>query len=104
MCLAVPLQVLRMEGSFAICRGVGGEQRIDTLLTGPLEPGQWVLSFLDAAREVVDAERAEQVRNALAGLQSLHGAEGDADALIRAHFPDLVDREPQLPDYLRPAS
>jgi hydrogenase expression/formation protein HypC len=38
---------------------------MDTMLTGPLEPGQWILGFLGAAREVIDAERAAQVEEAL---------------------------------------
>ncbi len=111
------MQVVRMEGAFAVCRGPAGDERVDTLLTGPLVAGQWALVFLGAAREVIDADRAAQVNAALAGLQALlqaapggHvstcGVDDDramADALVRAHFPDLVDREPQLPDFLRPA-
>lgn len=104
MCLAVPMQVLRMEGSFAVCQSAGGEERLDTLLTGPLEPGQWVLGFLGAAREVIDAERAGQVADALSALQSIFNGEGDVTALVNAHFADLVDREPQLPEFLRPAA
>jgi hydrogenase expression/formation protein HypC len=113
MCLAVPLQVIRMEGVYALCAGPSGEERIDTLLTGPLAPGQWVLGFLGAAREVIDAERAAQVTDALATLGTLTqlqklGAGGAAandseciDAVLRAGFADLIEREPQLPDFLR---
>lgn len=104
MCLATPRQVLRMEGAHAVVTGDAGEERVDTLLTGPLEAGQWVLVFLGAAREVIDAERAAQVGDALAGLHSLFAGGADADAVIRDHFADLVDREPQLPDFLRPPS
>ncbi len=98
-----------MEGTFALCAGRNGRERMDTTLTGPLEPGQWVLCFLGAVREVIDAERAAQVGAALAGLESiLAGAGAGADqagidALIGSHFSDLVKREPQLPDFLRPA-
>ncbi len=93
-----------MEGSFAVCLTTGGEERLDTLLTGPLEPGQWVLGFLGAAREVVDAERAAQITGALSALQSILNGQGDdVTALVDHHFADLVDREPQLPDFLRPA-
>lgn len=103
MCLAIPMQVLHMEGSMAVCESKNGIERLDTLLTGPLAPGQWVLGFLGAAREVIDAERAGQVAGALQALQSLLQGDGSADALIRAGFADLVEREPQLPDFLRPA-
>jgi hydrogenase expression/formation protein HypC len=102
MCVGIPLQVLRMDGAMAVCLGNDGEQRIDTLLTGPLLPGQWVLSFLGAAREVLDAERAAQIGDALAGLQSILNGNGDVQSLIQTHFADLVDREPQLPAFLRP--
>ena len=108
MCLALPMQVLAMEGSFAICESRNGRERIDTMLTGPLEPGQWVLCFLGAAREVIDAERAAQVESALSGLESiLAGANAGADqasidALIHTHFADLVDREPQRPGEVQP--
>lgn len=116
MCLAVPLQVIRMDGMHALCAGPHGEERIDTLLTGPLASGQWVLSFLGAAREVIDATRAAQVADALdtlAALQKLGAGEAAADgapegieAVLRAGFADLIDRAPQLPDFLRndPAS
>ncbi len=104
MCLALPMQVIRMEGSTALCEGRNGIERLDTMLTGPLEPGQWILGFLGAAREVIDAERAAQVGEALLALESiLHGG-ADNDDVIRAAFADLVDREPQLPDFLRPQS
>lgn len=102
MCLATPMQVIRMEGSTALCQGRNGVERVDTLITGTLQPGQWILSFLGAAREVIDAERAAQVEDALTALESiLHGA-GSADAVIHAAFADLIDREPQLPEFLRP--
>ena len=116
MCLAVPLRVLRMEGSFAVCVDAGGvEQPIDTLLTGPLEAGQWVLCFLGAAREVVDEARAAQVADALGALAALGdlmkvspggtasaSAADGIEALLRAGFADLMSRDPQLPEFLRP--
>ncbi len=106
MCLAIPMQVIRMEANAgattALCQGRNGVERIDTLITGALQPGQWILSFLGAAREVIDAERAAQVGDALTALESiLHGA-GSVETLIHAGFADLIDREPQLPEFLRP--
>jgi hydrogenase expression/formation protein HypC len=109
MCLALPMQVVCMEGTFALCEGRNGRERIDTLLSGPLEPGQWVLCFLGAVREVIAAERAAQIGAALAGLEAIlaeAGAGADQasmDTLISSHFSDLVNRQPQLPDFLRPA-
>ena len=104
MCLALPMKGIRMEGSTALCKSRNGIERMDTMLTGPLEPGQWILGFLGAAREVIDAERAAQVEEALVALESiLHGGANN-DELIHAAFADLIDREPQLPDFLRPAA
>lgn len=107
MCLAVSLQVIRMEGVYAVCAGGQGEERLDTLLTGPLEPGQWVLGFHGAARAVIDAERAAQVSAALAALSKVGSGDTAADGLddlLRGGFADLIDREPQLPDFLRNSS
>lgn len=98
MCLAIPMQVLRMEGQMALCTGRNGEAHLDTLLTGPLQAGQWVLSFLGTAREVVGESEARKIDDALDALDALLAGEmPDLDS----HFADLVEREPQLPDFLR---
>lgn len=98
MCLAIPLQVLRMEGMTAVCAGPHGEVRLDTLLSGPLTPGQWVLGFLGAVREVIDEARARRIGEALAALEDLlAGKTVDLDA----HFADLAAREPRLPAFLQ---
>lgn len=104
MCLALPMKVIRMEGSTALCESRNGVERMDTMLTGPLEAGQWILGFLGAAREVIDAERAAQVEDALLALESILHGDGSKEALIQAGFADLIDREPQLPEFLRPAN
>lgn len=104
MCLAIPMQVIRMEGTTALCQGRNGIERLDTMLTGSLEAGQWVLGFLGAARELIDAERAAQVEDALTALESILHGDGSNEVLVRAGFADLIDREPQLPEFLRPAA
>ncbi len=102
MCLGIPMQVVTAEGHSAVCRGRGGLARIDTLITGSLEPGQWVLTSLGAAREIIDEVRAAQVASALDALAAVLAGDGDVNAMIGHHFADLVGREPQLPDFLRP--
>jgi hydrogenase expression/formation protein HypC len=104
MCVGLPMEVVSAGAHQAVCRGRNGLERVDTLITGPLEPGQWVLCFLGAAREVIDAERARLVGAALDALDALANGQGDTAALIDSHFSDLVGREPQLPDFLRPSS
>jgi hydrogenase expression/formation protein HypC len=99
MCMAIPMQVLRMTGAVAVCADRRGDEvTIDTLLTGPLEPGQWVLTFLGAARQVVDADEARRIGDAVAALETLlAGGSVDLDAC----FADLVSRPPQLPPHLQ---
>lgn len=97
------MQVISGAPGQARCRGRYGEETIDTWLVGPVEPGQWLLCFMGAAREIVDAERAAAIGAALDLLDAIAAGQGAPDTLIRTGFPDLVDREPQLPEYLRPA-
>lgn len=99
MCLAIPMEVLRADGLQAWCRDRdGSEVVVDTLLTGPVSPGQWLLVFLGAAREIVSAADAAKVAAAIDALDA--ALVGDMDR-INAAFADLIDREPQLPDFLR---
>ena len=56
--------------------------------------------FLDAARDVVTAEQAALVGQALEALNLAAVGEADAAAIDRL-FPDLATREPELPAHLR---
>jgi hydrogenase expression/formation protein HypC len=96
MCLGIPVQVLECGAHFARCAGRDGEVRIDLSLVGEQPPGTWLLTFLGAAREVIPAERAAAIDAALAALAAAHDGATD----FSAFFADL-DREPQLPDFLR---
>lgn len=92
------MQVIEAFETSAICAGRNGTQMINTMLVGKVEPGQWLMTFLDAARDIIDSEQAELVNAALDGLQLVaDGGEIDMDR----YFGDLVNREPVLPDYLR---
>ena len=98
MCIGIPVQVVSSFGSYAQCRGADGRSvEVDMLLVGEQPRGTWLLCFLNTAREVISERRAQETHDA---LQALNGAlRGDnVDHL----FADLVDREPQLPDFLRP--
>jgi len=96
MCLGIPVQVLECGEHFARCAGRSGEVRVDLSLVGQQLPGTWLLTFLDAAREVIDARRATLINAALNGLEPAQTGATD----FSAFFADL-DREPQLPDFLR---
>ena len=96
MCLGIPVQVLECGEHFARCLGRHGEVRIDLGLVGRQPEGTWLVSFLDAAREVIDAERAAAINAAIDALEAAQSGATD----FSAFFADL-DREPQLPDFLR---
>ena len=98
MCMGIPCRVVDCRGWTALCDGPDGPASIDLALVGPQAPGTWLLTFLGAAREVISAERAAQVSDALAALQA--ALAGDTDR-IDALFADLVGREPTLPEHLR---
>ncbi|MDO8990119.1 MAG: HypC/HybG/HupF family hydrogenase formation chaperone [Sideroxyarcus sp.] len=98
MCLGIPMQVIEAHENSALCEGRNGRQVINTMLLEKVEAGQWLLTFLDAGREVIDAQRAALVNAALDGLQAVSdGGEVNLDLF----FADLVNREPTLPEFLR---
>lgn len=96
MCLGIPVQVIECGEHFARCAGRNGEVRVDLSLVGQQVLGTWLLTFLDAAREVIDTERATSINAALNALEAAQTGATD----FSAFFADL-DREPQLPDFLR---
>jgi hydrogenase assembly chaperone HypC/HupF len=99
MCIGIPMQVQSVTGNGALCQrrgGAGPVETIDIRLLDGVQPGDWLLTFLGAARSVLTAAEAAQVDDALAALSlALDG--GSVDHL----FADLIDREPQLPPHLR---
>lgn len=81
MCIGIPMQVLAVEPGFATCRGRGERRRVSTVLTGEVEPGDWLLVFLSDARERIDAERAAEVNATLDLLDDvMQGCDGSGDA------------------------
>ncbi len=75
MCIGIPMQVLRTEPGHAWVAGRGEVKRVDTALIGEPHEGEWLLVFLDAARERIDAARAAEVNGVLDLLQgALAGA------------------------------
>lgn len=99
MCVGIPMRVVTADGLSAACEGMGQRETVDLSLVGEQREGTWVLVFLGAAREVLTCQQAQQITDALQGLQlALSGANHSA---IDAMFSDLIDREPQLPEHLR---
>jgi hydrogenase expression/formation protein HypC len=81
MCIGIPMQVIEADGRFALCEGRGERRRINTALVGDVVPGDWLLVFLDDAREPIDADRAAEVNAALdLVLGAMQGLETQEDA------------------------
>ena len=94
------MQVVECGPRHALCRANGEMRKIDMALVGEQPAGSWVLVFLDAAREVVSAEHAAKIGDALKALALVMQGETSVDHL----FADLIGREPQLPQHLIPKS
>ncbi|MEZ5646040.1 MAG: HypC/HybG/HupF family hydrogenase formation chaperone [Burkholderiaceae bacterium] len=77
MCIGIPMQVIEAGGRFALCAGRGERRRVDTALVGGVEAGDWLLVFLNDARERIGADRAAEVNAALDLV--LGAVQGQAD-------------------------
>jgi hydrogenase assembly chaperone HypC/HupF len=91
------MEVVSADGNVAICRGRQGVVRVDATLVAPVAPGEWLLTWLGSARSKLDADEAGRIDQALDALDAIGRGEVD----VAKYFPDLVDREPQLPEHLR---
>lgn len=98
MCIGLPMRVVEPRDRRALCEDAGERREIDMALVGDQPAGTWVLVFLGAAREVISAEQAGLIGDALKAVGLAMRGDGDIDRL----FPDLAGREPQLPDFLKP--
>jgi hydrogenase expression/formation protein HypC len=97
MCIGVPMQLMADGTGRAACEGRGQNETLDLMLVGPQPAGTWVLAFRGAAMRVMTADEARQTDAALDALESVLAGDGNVDA----HFADLIDREPTLPDHLK---
>lgn len=100
MCIGIPMQITEVEGGYAWCEGMGERKRIDTFLIGEQVVGTWVLVFMDSAREVLTLEDAQRVTQAVQAVNLAMQGETELEHL----FADLVENEPQLPDFLKPTT
>jgi len=100
MCVGIPYEVVECAGGTALCKGRGGTRHIDIALVGEQPAGTWILAFLGAAREVISAETARQIGDALEAVERALAGDTAIDHL----FADLVGREPQLPQHLLAAN
>lgn len=71
MCIGIPMQVESATPGIALCRSRGALQRVRTALVGDVEPGEWLLVFLDSAQERIDVQRAAEIEATLALLAAV---------------------------------
>lgn len=98
MCIGIPMQVIEAHELHAVCIDDSQRVTVDTTLVGQVADGDWLLVFLGAAREVLDASTALTMRDAVQAVSRIMNGNTSVDDL----FGDLVDREPQLPAHLKP--
>lgn len=99
MCIAIPMQVVSRQEMVAWCEGRDQRRQVNVSLVGKVSEGDWVLVHLDMAREIIEPERVEEINRALDAVEL--AMQGEFEAGL---FDDLLNREPQLPDFLRPAT
>jgi len=96
MCIGFPMTVLKSEDGVALCERRGDKQQVSTLLIGAQSPGAKVLVHLGSAVRLLDDAEAAQIDDALDALQEVLDGKN-----VDHRFADIVDREPQLPEFLR---
>ena len=89
MCIGIPMQIIEQREFSALCRGRNGEKVIDTLLVGNQPEGSWILEFHGSARQVISAQEAKQIGDALELVDALQRGESSLD--VDAFFPDLAN-------------
>lgn len=99
MCIGIPVRLCAVDGAVGKADdGAGGSVVLDLSLTPEAAAGDWVLSFLGAARRRLDAEEAALILDALAAVAAVARGEACDDA-----FADLAGRAPALPPHLEAA-
>jgi hydrogenase expression/formation protein HypC len=87
------MQVSAVEPGFAQVLGRGETRRVKTSLLPEISIGQWVLVFLDDARELLSPQRALEVNATLDLLAAAMGREDGLGASAPASFelPSAMD-------------
>lgn len=105
MCIGIPMQVRAITPGHALCEARGGEfKQLNTALVGELRLGDWVLAFLDSARERLSPDRAAEINTTLEQMLGLmaagpgQGGIGGAEPAQMASFdlPSRLSREDLL--------
>ena len=64
MCLAVPAQIISLDGTLAVAEMSGVKKQIDVTLTPEVVPGDWVVVHVGYALQRIDPEKAQEILEA----------------------------------------
>lgn len=73
MCIGWPMQVTATRAGHATVRRGAEQREVRTALVGEVQLGDWLLVFLDDARERLSPERAAEVSATLALVEAALG-------------------------------
>lgn len=93
MCIGIPMQVVANEPGYALCAGRGDKRRISTALVGDCQQGEWLLVFLDSARERIDARRAREIDATLDLLQAAISGLDASGIELQFQLPSAMTRD-----------
>ena len=65
MCLAVPAQIISLDGMTAVAEMSGIKKEIDVTLTPEVAPGDWVVVHVGYALQRIDAQKALETLEAM---------------------------------------
>lgn len=80
------MQVIEVDGAFAWCEGRGRRERLNIMLLEDVHSGDWVYAVLGQAREILTAQRVDEINLALDGLAA--AMQGETD--LQHFFPDIT--------------
>ena len=100
MCLGIPLRISEVvSDNLALCESGESTRQVNTgLLDAPPRVGEWLLVHVDIAIRSLAELEARQVRDALEAVTAAAASQPFEHLLG-----DLIDREPELPEHLRPS-
>lgn len=101
MCIGIPMCVLSACDGRAVVEGRGERRTIETRLIDAVYAGDWLLVYLDSARERISQQRADEVNQMLDMLvDAMSGCA--ARAMGGSAAPDMADVGFALPSAMTP--
>ncbi len=92
MCIGWPMQVTAARAGFARVQRGGEQREVRTTLVEPVHPGDWLLVFLDDAREHLAPERAAEIEATLALVEAALGG-GSGSGAAPFELPSAMSAE-----------